>query len=65
MLDDAVHLIGLAGGAKGEFLGNNDVSVHVGVDDMAVLVPPHRPLDPHQAVLLQMVGDESALSQSV
>lgn len=34
-------------------LSDNQVDVHVGVDEVAISAPPHCPLDSHQAVLLQ------------
>mmetsp|Transcript_37363 Transcript_37363/g.82202 ORF Transcript_37363/g.82202 Transcript_37363/m.82202 type:complete len:267 (+) Transcript_37363:838-1638(+) len=51
VLDDGVELGGLLGGAVGWLLRQHHVGVHVGVDDVPVVVAAHRAFDAHQAVL--------------
>lgn len=52
MLDDVEDLHRLFHISHLRLLGDDQVNVHVGVDEVAVDAPAHRPFDPHEAVFL-------------
>jgi len=53
VLDDVEDLHGLLHVAHLRLLGDDQVDVHVGVDEVSVGAPAHRAFDPHEAVFLQ------------
>ena len=50
--DDFVQFLWFAGAPAGWLLANNDVSIHVGMDDVAIYAALHLATNSHQAVLL-------------
>lgn len=51
VLNDGIQLAGLIGRPVRRLLGKHHVGVHVRVDDVAVVIAAHRPLDADQAML--------------
>lgn len=53
VLDDVENLHRLLDVAHLRLLGDDQIDIHVGVDEVAVCAAPHRALNTHQAVLLK------------
>lgn len=55
VLDDVENFNRLFQGSVLGLLGNDEVYVDIGVDEISVCRPPHSAFDSHQAVLLQHI----------